>query len=73
MIALLPGKSEKNSGFQKRRTLRSALGDKSFTGTLISFDEKSGLVKVRLSNGRFSSFKINLLSDEDQEYIKRSQ
>ena len=70
MIELLPGKEEKKSVVHQRRTFKSADGSGSFTGTLVSFDEKSGIVKVRRSNGRVTSFKIDLLSEEDQDYVR---
>ena len=73
MLELLPDATDKKPVTHKRRTFKSADGKGSFAGTLISFDPKSGLVSIRKSNGRVSKFKIDLLSKEDQNYVKNSQ
>lgn len=73
MLELLPDDADKKPGARKRRTFRSADGKGSFQGTLLSFDSKSGLLKVRKSNGQTTTFKIDLLSKEDQDYVRGSQ
>ena len=59
------------SGFEKR-TFKSADNSKSFEGALTGFDAAKGLVTVRMTGGRDVSFKLSILSTEDQEYIKEN-
>lgn len=51
------------------RTFYSADKSKSFKGTLKSFDQSSGKVRVRTSKGRDKTFKMSVLSDDCQAYI----
>ena len=73
MIELLADKNESKSVVHKRRTFHNATGTGNFEGTLISYNPKTELVSIRKSNGRMRKFKIQLLSEEDQDYIKASQ
>ncbi len=51
------------------RTFFSADKSKSFKGTLKSYDQSSGKVRVRTIKGRDKTFKISVLSDDCQAYI----
>jgi hypothetical protein len=55
----------------EERTFNSADGKKSFLAVLVQYDPKSGIVSVRKSNGTTSKFNIELLSKDDQEYVKK--
>jgi hypothetical protein len=55
----------------EQRTFNSADGKKSFLAVLTKYDQKTGMVSVRKSNGRTTKFKIELLSEKDQEYVKK--
>ena len=52
---------------------RSADGTKSFKAILLGYDPKSELVRVRMPNLRVSKFKIDVLSDEDQDFVRKSR
>ena len=54
----------------EKRTFNSADGKKSFRAVLTQYDQETEMVSVRKSNGRTSKFKIELLSEEDQSYVK---
>ena len=54
----------------KERTFNSAGSNKSFLAVLTKYDQKTGMVSVRKSNGRTTKFQIKLLSDKDQDYVK---
>lgn len=53
------------------RTWKSADGARTFEGELISYDVKTGTVKVNI-NGNSASFNESLLSKEDIEFLKQS-
>ena len=55
------------------RTFRSADGTKSFEAVFLDFDPGTGLVSVKMKNGRLSKFKIDVLSAEDQEFVRSSK
>ena len=48
------------------RTWTSANGDKTFEGEFVSLAK--GLLTVRKTNGRETTFKVTLLSEEDQKF-----
>ena len=73
MIELLADKNKSKSVVHKKRTFHNAIGTSNFEGTLISYNPKTEIVSIRKSNGRMSKFKIELLSKEDQDYVKGSQ
>ena len=53
----------------EKRTFKSADKSKSFEGVLTDYDSKGGTVTVRRTGGRSSTFKLTLLSTEDQTYV----
>jgi hypothetical protein len=53
------------------RSFFNADRSKSFRGRLVAFDPKSGLVRVRLSDGRTNDLELFSLSEEDQDYVKK--
>lgn len=55
-----------------KRTFKSADKSKTFEGVLTDYDAKKGTVTVRKSGGRSSTFKLSLLSSDDQEYVKEN-
>ncbi len=57
----------------EKRTFRSADGTKSFTATLTGYDQESGTVTVRRPDGSTVKFKIDVLSEEDRQYVKERQ
>ena len=59
------------TGFDKR-TFQNADKSKSFEGVVTEYDAAKGLVTVRMNGGRKASFKLTILSTEDQEYIKEN-
>ena len=52
------------------RTWKSADGSRTFEGELVSYDEKTGMVKVAIS-GVPGSFDQSILSEEDIEFLKK--
>lgn len=50
---------------------KSADGSKTFRGLLMDFDAKNSKVKVRHQKGKIMVFKISLLSEADQAYVKK--
>lgn len=54
------------------KTWKSADGNKTFIGELTSYDAKTGLVKVTLSNGKPITFNRKLLSKADINYLTDS-
>ena len=50
---------------------KSADGSKSFRGLLMAFDANNSKVKVKHQKGKVMIFKISLLSEEDQAYVKQ--
>ncbi len=73
MLELLGGAKATATGLAPPRELHtflSADGSKSFKGTLLKFDAGSGIVQVRLANDRVLKFKVDVLSEEDQAYVK---
>jgi len=73
MIELLADKNKSKSVVHKKRTFHNASGTSNFEGTLMSYNPETEIVSIRKSNGRMSKFKIELLSKEDQDYVKASQ
>ena len=73
MIELLADRNESKSVVHKKRTFHNATGTENFEGTLISYNPKTGLVSIRKSNGSITKFKIEILSKEDQDYVRASQ
>lgn len=53
----------------EKRTYTSADGKSSFEGTLLDYNAEAGTVKIR-RGARTLHFKMDILSDEDQTYIK---
>ncbi|MCU0795961.1 MAG: hypothetical protein MUF31_08515 [Akkermansiaceae bacterium] len=51
------------------RRFQSADGTRDFTGELVGYDPKTEMVSVKMQ-GRVASFKLSLLSEDDQEYVK---
>lgn len=64
LFALLP-----LSAFEER-TFYSADKSKSFVGEAVNYQSKTDTVTVRRGNGSEIKFKVSLLSEEDQEYIR---
>jgi len=58
------------SNYGELRKFYNADRSKSFEGNLVVFDPGSGMVRVRLQNGRMSDLEFLSLSKEDQEYLK---
>ncbi|MFT6794608.1 MAG: hypothetical protein ACJAR1_002619 [Rubritalea sp.] len=69
LLAIEPQSSPKPKKLEKR-TFRSADGEQSFVGVLTKYDQKTGMVSIRKSNGKTVKFKIELLSGKDQDYVK---
>ena len=46
-------------------------GSKTFRGLLMDFDAKSETVKVRHQRGKVITFKLAILSEEDQDFVKK--
>ena len=59
------------AGFEKR-TFKNADKSKSVEGVLTGFNAAKRIVTVRMNGGREASFKLSLLSSEDQEYVKEN-
>jgi hypothetical protein len=59
-----------NQPGNEERTFNSADGRESFLAVLAKYDQETGMVSVRKSNGRTTKFKIERLSEEDQVYVK---
>ena len=58
------------SASAEMRQFLNAEGTKSFSAELTDYDAKSKRVSVRLKNGRIQTFQIDLLSEEDKNYIE---
>jgi hypothetical protein len=56
-----------------RRTFYSPDRKRSFQGRLVSYDSKSGEVRVRMNNGRITTLGLTDLSKEDQTYVEKLQ
>lgn len=56
----------------EERSFRSADGKKTFVGVLTGYDMATGMVSVRKSDRRIMKFKIEMLSEEDQEYVREN-
>jgi hypothetical protein len=54
---------------QEFRTFTSAEGGRSFNGKLVAFDDESETVTVINSKGRNISFKLDLISKVDREFV----
>ena len=52
------------------RKFRNADGSKSFEGSLVAFDHRLGLVRIRQRNGRTVDLDFDVLSEGDQEYLR---
>ncbi len=60
-----------SSGFaEEYHDFTSADGSKTFRGALMGYDADSQAVQVRHHRGRIMRFKISILSDADQEFVK---
>jgi hypothetical protein len=56
----------------EERTFHSADKSKSFVGEAIDYNSKTDTVTVRRGNGTEIKFKVSLLSEEDQTYIREN-
>ena len=56
----------------EKRTFKSADETKSFEAVLTDYNPKNGTITVRKVGGRTSTFKLALLCDEDQAYVKEN-
>jgi len=73
MTALLTGLlSSVSSAGLEARTFFSTDKGKSFKGTLTSFNEEEGKVRVRTIKGKDLTFKLSVLSEECQAYITKN-
>ena len=54
----------------EKRTFTSSDGTKTFEGTLKDFNASAGTVKIFKSGTGHLEFKLDLLSEEDQAYVK---
>ena len=52
------------------RKFTNADGTASFEGSLVAFDHRLGLVRIRQRNGRTSDLDFDVLSESDQNYLK---
>jgi len=52
------------------RTFTKADGSASFEGSLVAFDHRLGLVRIRQRNGRTVDLEFSILSKADQTYLK---
>ena len=52
------------------RTFTNADGSSSFEGSLVAFDHRLGLVRIRQRNGRLTDLDFDILSKKDQNYLK---
>ena len=52
------------------RTFSNSDGTRSFEGRFIAFDPASGVVRIRLKNGRITDMEFLSFSKEDQAYLK---
>ena len=52
------------------RKFTNADGTSSFEGSLIAFDHRLGLVRIRQRNGKIADLDFDVLSEEDQKYLK---
>jgi hypothetical protein len=59
-------------GSQEWRTFTSADGGRSFKGQLVAFDKGTETVTVMNAKRQRLSFKIDVISDEDQDYVKEN-
>lgn len=66
LLAALPA-----SAFEER-TFHSADKSKSFVGEAVGYNSKTDTVTVRRSGGAELNFKVSLLSEEDQSYIREN-
>ena len=53
------------------RKFTNADGSASFEGSLVAFDHRLGLVRIRQRNGRVTDLDFDVLSEADQEYLKK--
>jgi hypothetical protein len=56
---------------EELREFKSSDGSKTFRGLLMDFDAKSETVKVRHQRGKIITFKLAILSEEDQDFVKK--
>jgi len=56
----------------EKRIFKNADESKSFEGVLTDYNVGKGMVTVRMTGTRSSSFKLSLLSEGDQEYVKEN-
>ena len=52
------------------RKFVNADGTASFEGSLVAFDHRLGLVRIRQRNGRMADLDYDVLSEADQNYLK---
>ncbi|MDP0491868.1 MAG: DUF6288 domain-containing protein [Verrucomicrobiota bacterium JB023] len=52
------------------RQFTNADGTRSFEGSLVAFDHRLGIVRIRQRNGRTVDLDFNVLSAADQEYLR---
>lgn len=57
----------------EQRTFKSADKTKSFDATLVDYDAKKQTVTVVFASGKKKSFPVNVLSQEDKDYILANQ
>ena len=77
MLELLPDDDAKEGARRPTsrapHVFRSADGSKSFKAVLIDYDPTTEIVRVRMPNLRISKFKIDVLSAEDQDYVRKAE
>jgi hypothetical protein len=66
----LPLKESPSSPPPEKHTFHSADGKKTFVAVFTGYDPETGLVSVTKSDRRTTKFKIEMLSEEDQDYVK---
>lgn len=69
MLELLP-KAEPRPLATEKHTFRSADGKKTFDALLTAYDPATGMVTVQKANRSTITFNIDILSEEDQKYVK---
>ena len=57
-------------GLRGEHSFSSSDGQRNFVGTLMAYEEATQMTTVRMKNGRTINFKIDLLSEEDQAYVR---
>ena len=57
----------------EQREFHSSDNSQSFNGQLTDYDAAKKVVTVKLKNGKDSTFKLSLLSEDDQKYVLNNQ